>query len=262
MALITIDAVIYVARHIRVLEVSRVIAAVAAGALKNRIVVGIDVACGTHAIRVAVIDGKIRVLRVIKSGVGPRGGVMAILTSGGKELWLRSVAGIGRVVVVGLVASDAGGGQGRVVVVHVAITALSRRHSVRSGERECRVVVVEGRVGPDGGVVAKFAGGRESSRAVRRIVGIRVILLMTGVAERAVQRIVIVDMAIGAKARRHRVRTGELESGCGVIERSIAPENRVVAGFACQREGGGNVIYRRDCVVVIRLMAGNTGGTG
>jgi hypothetical protein len=54
------------------------------------------------------------------------------------------VARIGRVVVIGLVTTDAGGWQGRVVAVHVTIGTLARRRSVRACQGERRVVVIKG----------------------------------------------------------------------------------------------------------------------
>ena len=45
-------------------------------------------------------------------------------------------------------------------------------------ERERSVVVIERGVGPDDGVVAEFAGSRESGRRVRGVVRAGVILLM------------------------------------------------------------------------------------
>ena len=48
---------------------------------------------------------------------------------------------------------------------------------------------------------------RESRGLVRRIIRARVVLLMTRVAERAAQRVFIVDVAVGADARWHCVRS-------------------------------------------------------
>src|SRR5580692_467033 len=83
------------------------------------------------------------------------------------------------------------------------------------------------------------------------IVGAGVILLVARVAKRAVQRIVVVGVAIGAKPRRDRVRTGELESRAGVVERAISPLNGVVAGLARGWETRCNVIHRRQGTRVV-----------
>ena len=74
-----------------------------------------------------------RVLRVIKRSAGPRFRVVAVLARRRKELRLRLVARVRRVVVVRLVTADARGRQSRVVIVDVAIGARPRRHQVRSG---------------------------------------------------------------------------------------------------------------------------------
>ena len=82
---------------------------------------------------------------------------MAVLASRGKELRLRRVARVGRVVVIRLVAPNANSRQRRVIVVDMAIGALARWNGVRSGQRERCIVVVEGRVGPRVGVVTQLA---------------------------------------------------------------------------------------------------------
>ena len=64
-------------------------------------------------------------------------------------------------------------------------------------------------------------------------------------------------MAVHALSRRHSVRTGQLKTGCGVIENRIRPENGVVAGLARCREPNRDVINGSDRVVVVRLMTGN-----
>ena len=62
-------------------------------------------------------------------------------------------------------------------------------------------------------------------------------------------------MAVGAQTRRDGMRTCQLESGCGVVERSVCPLHGVVAGFAGRGESGCNVVHWRRCTVVIGLMA-------
>jgi hypothetical protein len=53
------------------------------------------------------------------------------------------MAGIGGVVVIGLMAADASRGQRGVVAVDVAVSARPRRCLVRACQGECRVVVIE-----------------------------------------------------------------------------------------------------------------------
>ena len=62
-----------------------------------------------NTVGAAVIDREPRVLRVIKSRVQPVGRGVAVLASRGEELGLRCVPWIGRVVVIGLVATNASG---------------------------------------------------------------------------------------------------------------------------------------------------------
>ena len=131
MALITINAVVDISADIRVVEIGRVIAAMASGALKDGVVVRISVARGAHVIRIAVIRREPRVLRVIERGPGPRRRVVAGRARGREELRLRLVAWVRRVVVVRLMAADAGDGQRRVIVVDVAVRANAWRNQMR-----------------------------------------------------------------------------------------------------------------------------------
>ena len=146
MALITINAVVDIPTYSFVVEIGRVITAMATGALKYRIVVRINVARGADVIRIAVIRRELRVLRVIERGPGPRRRVVAGRARCREELRLRFVAWVRRVVVVRLMAANAGDGQRRVIVVDVAVHANPWRHQVRARQRECGVVVVESRV--------------------------------------------------------------------------------------------------------------------
>ena len=151
--LITINAVVDVPRHVVVLELVRIIAAMATSALENRVVVGIYVACRAHVVGTTVGGGEMCVLRVIECGIHPPSRVVTVLTTGWEKLGLGSVPGIRGVVVIALVAADANCRQRRVVVINVAIRASAGRNSMRSGQRKCCVVVLESRVGPNRRIV-------------------------------------------------------------------------------------------------------------
>lgn len=178
MALVAIDAVVDITRHLVVLEIVGVISSMTAGALEDGVVVRVDVARRADIPGSAVAGGELRVLRVIEGGAGPGCGVVATLAGRGEKLRLRGVAGIGGVVVVGLMATDAGRRQRRVIVVHMAIGTLPRRYGMRPSEGKGCVVVIEGRVGPDGRIVAKFALRGKSRCSMRRTSGTRVVVLM------------------------------------------------------------------------------------
>jgi len=176
--LVAVDAVVHIPVHVLVVEVSGVVASVAARALEYGVVAGINVAGGADAVGVAMVNRELRVLRMVERRARPSRGVVAVLAGGRKELRLGGVAWIGCVVVVSLMATDAREWQGGVVVIDMAVRAHTRRHHVRTSKRERSVVVIKRGVGPDDGVVAEFAGSRESGRRMRRIVCARVILLM------------------------------------------------------------------------------------
>ena len=131
MTLVTVDAVVDISRHLIVLEVVWVVASVAAGALEDRVVVRVDVAGRANIARSAMVRGELRVLGVIKRGVGPGSCVVTVLACLRKELRLRRMARVGRVVVVGGVAAVAIGRQRRVVVVDVAVAADTRGYLMR-----------------------------------------------------------------------------------------------------------------------------------
>lgn len=154
MTLVTVDAVVDIPRHVVVLEIIRVIAAMTSGALEDGVVVRIGVAGRAHIAGIAMAGREWRVLGVVKGGAAPGCGVVAVLAGCRKELRLCRVAGIRGVVVVRLVAPDAGRGQRRVIVVDVAVGTNAGRHDVGAGKGEGRVVVIKRRVGPHRGVVA------------------------------------------------------------------------------------------------------------
>jgi hypothetical protein len=141
---------------------------------------------GAYVVSASMAGWEWRVLGVVERRSRPGSRCVASLAGRREELGLRLVARVRRVVVISLVAPDARDRQSRVVPVHVTVRALARRHCMRTRQRECRVRVVEGGVGPDRRVVAQLAGGRESRRSMGGIGRPRIILLMTRVAQRAV----------------------------------------------------------------------------
>lgn len=112
------------------LEIVRIVAPVATRALEDRVVIRVGMAGGTHSPGVTVTGWELRVLRVVERGSRPGCRVVAGLARSGEELRLCLVSRIRGVVVVRLVAAKACRWQCRVVVVHMAVCALPRRHSV------------------------------------------------------------------------------------------------------------------------------------
>ncbi len=124
------------------------------------VVIVVDVAIGALPRRHSMKAGQGKAGRgVIKRPVGPQVRVMALF-AGGRESRRRVGHRGGRVVVVSLVARDAGRIRNRVIVVHVAINARAWRDGVVAGQREARVVVIEGCIHPRGRAVAYVAGLR------------------------------------------------------------------------------------------------------
>ena len=166
------------------------------------------------------------------------------------------VIGIRRTLEILQVAAHACVGANCVVVVDMAIGARTRRYSVHSREREIRKVVVEGRIHPGAGSVALVA----SLRKIRRnVIGIRralEIFQVTSCASRTGQRVVAVDMAIGALTWRHGVQSGQREAGRGVVELSIAPLHDVVALFArCRKAAVGYRCGRAGEILLVTAEA-------
>jgi len=106
---VTVHAVVHIPVHIRVLEVVGVIAAMAARALELRIVSADNVASRALAVCVAMVDGELRVLRVIKSRPGPiaRAHAVAGPARCGREenaIRRRGMRRVSGAVVIGLMA--------------------------------------------------------------------------------------------------------------------------------------------------------------
>ena len=71
MALVTVNAVVHIPVYVRVLEIARVVVAMADRALEDRVVTAVSVARGTLAVCVSVVSWEARVLRVIECGSSP-----------------------------------------------------------------------------------------------------------------------------------------------------------------------------------------------
>ena len=114
----------------------------------------------------------------------------------------------------------------------MAVRALSRRHRVRTGQGPAGLRVIEFAVSPGHGVVAGFAGqgqaGLDVIYGTNRVV---VVLLVAGNARGLGKVVIVIDVAIGAGARRHGVAAGERELGFVVIELGRLPGAGRVACF-------------------------------
>lgn len=204
-ALVAVHAVVHIPLHATMVLV-RLRLRMAIRALENRVVIRIRMARRAHSIGIAMVDRELCVLRVIKRRVLPVRRVVTVLACCREELRLGRVPRIRRVVVIRLVTANTGRRERLVIIVDVAVQADSWRHGVRSGQRELRLIVVERGVGPRDRVVTKLARRWEAGvrHRTRRVVEI---VLVTCDAKRAVQVVVVVDVAVRTRARRHGVRT-------------------------------------------------------
>ena len=159
----------------------------------------------------------------------------------------------GGVVVIGLVAGDASRAGQAVIVVDVAIGAQAWRNRVIPGEREPGAGMVECGIHPVRGVMAAVASLREIRTDVVGICRSLVVLQVATHARRGVQAVIVVDVAIGAGPRRHRVQPRERETGAGMVERGIHPVGGVMAGIARLREIRGDVVGIRCALEVFQV---------
>jgi len=155
-----------------------------------------------------------------------------------REAYLRVDRVIG-VVVIRLVARDAGGiraGQ-TVVAVHMALRALQA--GMRAAQRETGRRVTKRRTRPTGGRVALIAGLRKPSLYVvriRRALEILQVALGTGATGQAV---VIAYVALSTLQR--SVRTRQCEASGRVIEGRRRPIRRAMARLTRLRESSRRV---------------------
>ena len=132
---------------------------------------------------------------------------------------------------------------------------------MEAGEREGRVVVIEGRARPVRRAVARIAGRREAGACVRRRIGVVVIRLMARDARRIGRRQAVIAVHVASGARHRAVETGQREAGRRVIERPVTPIRGRVALVACVREARLRVV-RIGRAVVVRHVALSACATG
>ena len=223
------------------------------------VVVIVDVAIGALTRRHGVLSGQREAgLRVVKARRRPTAGGVAHLASL-REVLLR-VVGIVRSLVVLQVARDARGIGDVVVVIGVAIGALARRHGVQAGQRERGLRVDKIRRLPSICSVARFAGLGEAQLHMIRVCRSGEVLQVARYARGDGQVVVVVDMAIGALARRHGMRSGEREARGGVVKPGIEPVVEAVALFAGRGELVDHMIRIRSCAKVGRMATVAIGG--
>ena len=178
MARVARGAQVLVPVYLVMMEVRCVIAAVAAGALENRVISRVGVAGGAHTLGVAM--GR-REERVIACGqVGRQPGCRGVAGNTGGRPTRGRVIRVRRSGVIRGMAGVAIGRRTGKYIIDVAQVAGNRR--VGAGQRERRVVVVEGRSRPVRCGMAGIACGREAGRCVVGIVCSGVIRLVAAVA--------------------------------------------------------------------------------
>ena len=108
---------------------------------------------------------------------------------------------------IGQMAGNTGRAIQGVVVIHVAVDTLPRRHRVHTGQREAGGRVVKFAVGPQHRVMALLARCGETGVRYRRGRCVEVVLVATD-ARRVGDAVIVVDVAVRTLARRHHVSSG------------------------------------------------------
>lgn len=102
--------------------------------------------------------------------------------------------------------------------------------------------------------MARCARRRKSCCGVVRIRRGLIVGLMATVAVRRKSRVVVIDMAIHAVPRRHRVRARQRKCRGVVIECAVRPGDGVVTHLTSCRKPQLRVVHRRSRRVVVVLM--------
>ena len=153
-----------------------------------------------------------------------------------------NVIRVRRALVALQMARHAGCHRDVVVVVDVAIDALSRRNGVCSCKREPRRGVVKFCTRPRCGVVALLARLSKTSLHVVRVRGRLEIFQVTRDAGSDRDVVVVIGMAIGTLPRRHGMRSSQWEAGLGMIERSRLPRRSRMTLFTSLRKSTLHVV--------------------
>ena len=149
--------------------------------------------------------------------------------------------------------AHARGRRHRVVIIDVAIGTLPWRDRVHSRKGKSSGVVVECRVCPGRGVMALLTGLREIRR---NMVGIRRSLKVFQVATHACRRadrVVVVDVTVGALPGRHGMHSREREVSKVVVECRIHPCAGGVTLVASLREIRSDVIGIRRSLEIFQV---------
>ncbi len=183
MALVTVDAVVYVPANLFMLEVVGIVAAMAARALEDRVITTINVAHGALVVCVAMTGWKPGVGGMWERRSGPIGRAHAVAGCAlcdreERDVCSRGMGWIRCPVVVALMTRAARVAVQAVVVVHVAVGTYPRRNRMLTHQCEARVVVIERGVCPVDRVMARLAGRWESGRGVCRAGRSCVVFLM------------------------------------------------------------------------------------
>ena len=236
-------------RVVVVIQVARDASRVGAG----QAVVIVDMTVGAYPRRNRVRIGQSKSRRgVIEFAIRPEHRVVATFTSR-RETGLDVIYRGRRGVVVVEVARNASRRRQIVVVVDVAIGAGPWWIGVRVRQGEPDGSVIESCRLPSNRSVTGLAGLRKSSGDV---IWIRRALKILQVATRAGgagQVVVVIDMAIGADARRIGVRIRQWEPEGTVVESRRLPGNRSVAGLAGLRKSSGDVIWIRRALEILQV---------
>lgn len=178
---------------------------------------------------------------MVELGIGPVRRIVALLTRR-REAQLNVVHRRGRVVIVLLVAADAGRAAQRVIVIDVAHHARNRGIRVEARQRETYRAVIESRRHPSIRRVALLAIRRESRPGVHRVVRLLEIRLVAVHTSCVGGAQVVVIVRVTACARRGRMHPGQGKSRGRVIEFRVQPVVETVALGAIGRELAGHVV--------------------
>jgi len=163
-----------------------------------------------------------------------------------------------RSLIVLQVTAHTGRGGQVVVVSDMAIGALPWWDGVQPGQREVREVVVERCVRPRSRAVTQLASLRKAGGDVVRIHCALIILQMAVHAGGAGQVVVVVDVTVGALARRDGVAPRERKTGRAVIELGIEPGVGAMTKGATGGEASGSMTgiagrFEIGCVTGVAL---------